>query len=174
MKTVSKWRIANPEKVRDYEAKYAERNPEKIRAKKARWSIANKEKRRTLNRNWTISHRQEVRDKNRRRKATIQGRVHPLHDKSQELAISSLAKSLAAETGIAHHVDHIIPLAHGGWHHHLNLQVLPESVNRQKWDNPFWQSDGFKSWRDVPQFLWPETLKQKYLEILSKEASIAA
>lgn len=42
------------------------------------------------------------------------------------------ARRLTKETGIAHHVDHIIPLAHGGTHHPDNLQILTSSQNVQK------------------------------------------
>lgn len=42
------------------------------------------------------------------------------------------ARRLTIETGISHHVDHIIPLAHGGTHHPDNLQILTSSQNIQK------------------------------------------
>lgn len=35
--------------------------------------------------------------------------------------------------GVAHEVDHIIPVARGGPHHESNLQVLPSIINRRKW-----------------------------------------
>jgi hypothetical protein len=39
---------------------------------------------------------------------------------------------LSKETGILHHVDHIIPLALGGLHHPSNLQILTAEENLKK------------------------------------------
>ena len=72
---------------------------------------------------------------------------------------------MTAETGIEHHVDHIIPIKHGGFHHHENLQVLPANVNLAKSSTPFWVSSTYKDFRAVPQWLWPEPLVDFYLAI---------
>ncbi len=74
---------------------------------------------------------------------------------------------------LRHHVDHIIPLNAGGFHHEKNLQVIPASVNASKRDNPFWTLDGYLSWRDVPSFLWPSGLRQSYSDALLGEISIS-
>lgn len=42
------------------------------------------------------------------------------------------AKILSEQTGIKHHVDHIIPLSSGGLHHPDNLQILTKEENLQK------------------------------------------
>jgi len=39
---------------------------------------------------------------------------------------------ISKETGIPHHVDHIIPLALGGLHHPSNLQILTAKENMKK------------------------------------------
>ena len=39
---------------------------------------------------------------------------------------------ISQETGIPHHVDHIIPLAKGGQHHPSNLQILSATENLKK------------------------------------------
>ena len=42
------------------------------------------------------------------------------------------AERMTKETGIMHHVDHIIPISKGGLHHEDNLQVLTERENLMK------------------------------------------
>jgi 5-methylcytosine-specific restriction endonuclease McrA len=42
------------------------------------------------------------------------------------------AERLTEETGIIHHVDHIIPISKGGLHHQDNLQVLTKEENLSK------------------------------------------
>ena len=39
---------------------------------------------------------------------------------------------ISHQTGIPHHVDHIIPLAKGGHHHPSNLQILSATENLKK------------------------------------------
>jgi len=97
------------------------------------------------------------------RRALKRNQLHPDHNFGLEAAMHEQARFLTITTGVEHHVDHIIPIKHGGWHHHENLQVLPEGVNLGKSCDPFWQQDGFKSFRDVPQALWPEELTPLYL-----------
>ena len=56
-------------------------------------------------------------------------------DRSKVQAFYAEAKRLTDETGIPHHVDHIIPLLGEfvcGLHVHTNLQVLPGSDNIRK------------------------------------------
>jgi hypothetical protein len=45
---------------------------------------------------------------------------------------------ITSETGIAHQVDHIVPLQGKdvcGLHHHLNLRIITATENRIKWNN---------------------------------------
>lgn len=43
-----------------------------------------------------------------------------------------LSNTISMATGIRHHVDHIIPLAKGGMHHHNNLRIIDGVRNMAK------------------------------------------
>jgi len=97
------------------------------------------------------------------RRATTRNQLHPDHNLSIEGEMRKAADALTKQTGIEHHVDHIIPIKHGGWHHHENMQILPALVNQSKSSSPFWVSSEYKDFRSVPQSLWPEPLIDFYL-----------
>lgn len=61
-------------------------------------------------------------------------------DQKEILAFYELAAKLAAETGVPHNVDHVVPLQSRlvcGLHTPANLQVLPKAVNQSK-SNRWW------------------------------------
>lgn len=90
-------------------------------------------------------------------------------------AVYVASRALGMASGRRHHVDHIIPLIHGGWHHEDNLQPMPKAMNETKHDNPFWLSPSleYKDWRDVPRELWPLDLLPKYLELIAQHQGVS-
>jgi len=116
---------------------------------------------------WASANPHRINQRAAKRRAIKRSLHHPQHDQSVELRLHEEAKRMTAETGIEHHVDHIIPIKHGGFHHHQNLQVLPANVNLAKSSTPFWVSSTYKDFRSVPQWLWPESLVDFYLAIRS-------
>jgi 5-methylcytosine-specific restriction endonuclease McrA len=53
-------------------------------------------------------------------------------ERIQIIKIYDEAKKISLRTGIAHHVDHIKPLAKGGRHHPSNLQIITAEENLKK------------------------------------------
>lgn len=135
------------------------------------WRKNNPDRSLEISRNWRSANldkfKRQSRKYNQRRYAIKKSRIHPDIDQYQEMLLFIECQRLTKETGVIHHLDHIIPLTKGGWHHHLNLQPLPASVNHSKRNNPLWSRDGYKSWRDVPEFLWPDGLKEIYKKHLT-------
>lgn len=158
----SAWKLANPEKYRAAIKRWEARNREKMRACDRARRLANPEKRKAAQRKWLRNNPDKNRAAQSRRFAKKRSLLHFAHDRAAELALHDEAILREFETGTPHEVDHIIPISAGGWHHHLNLQVLPAPFNRSKGGNPFWEKPGYKSWRDVPEYLWPEKLSARY------------
>lgn len=116
---------------------------------------------------WTKENKTRCALKSSNRRSTTRNQLHPDHNLLIEYKMRNAADFLTKQTGIEHHVDHIIPIKHGGWHHHENLQILPAPVNQSKSSSPFWVSREYKDFRSVPQSLWPEPLVDFYLAIQS-------
>lgn len=124
----------------------------------------------------TANHRREKPEMNRatamRRYVRKWHAQHSGHDKAREAELFREATRLTEATGEEHQVDHIIPIAAGGWHHHENMQVLSMRVNVSKNDDPFWRATkpGQKDWTHVAVELWPDYLAAAYDERLYEEA----
>jgi hypothetical protein len=103
---VRKWREKNPEKVDEMRRKRFEKDPDGFRAMKR-------------------MHRAK-------RRAILEERLHPDHDFEIEKVLTDQCKSLYKRFGVKFEIDHLVPLNKGGWHHHLNLQVIPMVWNRRK------------------------------------------
>jgi hypothetical protein len=131
--------------------RWRKNNPEKDRAISSAWRTKNRSRFLSLK-----SRNQRVRDIKKK------NQTHPESCHKTEKLIFLECRRLTKESGIHHNVDHIIPVCHGGFHHHLNLQIIPWFINQSKGSNPFWVQDGFKTWKDVPCYLWPEKLKPEY------------
>ena len=155
-----------PERLKTAQ-RWAEKNRIKSNGIKKAWYQRNRAKAYAATQAWFAAHPERSREYGRMhqrwRRSRKREQMHPTHDMAIERVIEAECKRLMKETGIPHEVDHIIPLAEGGWHHHLNLQALPGRLNRLKNRNPYTSFSGYKNWQDVPEFLWPEGFKMTIL-----------
>jgi 5-methylcytosine-specific restriction endonuclease McrA len=116
-------RLANPEKTAFYSKTYRKKHPEKIIAYSKAYREAYPEKNRA---------------KNAKRRAAKLQRTPKWLTQSQLMEIAGFyaeAQRLFDQTGIIHHVDHIIPLQGefvSGLHVPWNLQVLTATENLSK------------------------------------------
>lgn len=71
------------------------------------------------------------------------------------IPIYAEARRLTTETGIPHHVDHIVPIKHGGLHCPTNLQVLTRAENLKKgasWIDDSLEADA-EHWEKVEEVM---------------------
>lgn len=114
------WREANPDKVNAKARRWRERNAEAARVRRAQWSRDNPDKQNAL-----IAKRRA-----RKLSATPVWADHTLIE-----AVYAEAQQRQQETGVPHHVDHIVPLAGKyvcGLHVHYNLRAIPAAENYSK------------------------------------------
>lgn len=110
---------------------YKTNNPEKIKSKMKEWRIANKE----YIKQYYEDNKAWFKTWNSKRRAQLINATVPWADLEKIKAIYEEAIRLTKETGIVHHVDHIIPLNSKyvcGLHVEYNLQILIGHENLTK------------------------------------------
>jgi hypothetical protein len=142
------WREANIERKRAADRAYYLANIDKIKAKQKEYSFAHAEKARNRVREWQavnpdkVAVHRRLMNAKRRDVVTSAGADMRIIQVFYEQA-ARLTRSL----GIDFTVDHIIPVAYRGDHHHRNLQIMPFQINRKKGarllDNPIWANPNF-------------------------------
>lgn len=66
------------------------------------------------------------------RRARVRNQIPDTADFEKIRQIYAECRKISDETGIPHEVDHIIPIAKGGFHHQDNLQIITQEQNRRK------------------------------------------
>jgi len=146
-----RWRAENREKNRAYDQKYYWAGRERV----VRIPLTSVE----ISRRYREKNRQRTRDaarqyakdnpegrafRQRTRDAAKRQAVPPWAEKDAIASFYQLASLVSDETGIRHHVDHIVPLKSKivcGLHCYANLQVIPATENSSK---------GNRYWPDMP------------------------
>jgi len=130
--------LRNKESVLEGKKEYYQENREEIRKKQKVYCDANKEKLRESNKKWRTEnyerHAHNCRMYRYRRYQAVPSWLTD-QDKADIRNIYAECKQATEETGVLHHVDHIIPIngkAVSGLHVPWNLQVVPASYNLSK------------------------------------------
>lgn len=134
----AEWRKNNPEKVKAQRVAWSAGNREKMRASEALWRVKNPEKRLLISRRNQQNRRAMKKVGGGRLSRGIVARLH-------ELQRGMCACCGELLNGI-YHIDHVMPLALGGLHDDLNVQLLlPDCNQKKKAQHPidYMQSKGF-------------------------------
>jgi len=138
------WQAKNPEKVKAKAARFRELNREALNANFSRKRKENPERIKQIRRAYRDRHPEITGVENAIRRAIKRNARVGWADKNAIRQIYRLAKSKETETGVPHHVDHIVPLKSKlvcGLHVEANLQVLTAFENISKHN---------KTWPDMP------------------------
>lgn len=136
----------NKAAARERTKKWREQNPERWRASNKKWCEANAERQRDGVRRFRVRNPNYERDRYAAspglcaayaaaRRARVIKATPPWANQEAIFAFYEKAKRHTVETGVPHHVDHIIPLRGKnvcGLHVETNLQILTGSENSRK------------------------------------------
>lgn len=131
----AEWRTANREKANSYGRKYTERNPERVRASKLVYFEANKEKALAAARKWQAENTHARNAATARRYVRKKQATPPWACRYIIEWYYFDALWMTEQTGVAHQVDHVVPLRGKtvcGLHCEDNLQVIPAAANHRK------------------------------------------
>jgi hypothetical protein len=143
-KLTKTWRERNPERFRELVQNWEAKNKDYIRAYKKLYREANNFAVKARIKAWRIANPDKVRASDASRRAAKERATVSWADLDKICELYALAIRLTEETGILHHVDHIVPLRSKlvcGLHNEFNLQVLPWQENLSK---------GNRYWPDMP------------------------
>jgi len=137
------WHFSNPDRARRNRRKYYANNRDAEIAQATGWRKSNPERHLENYRSWALDNRTHLTAKqNARRAAQMQAMpqwLSPIH-RAQIQEEYDVAKAVTVQTGIEHHVDHIVPLQGKtvcGLHVPWNLQVITARENLSKKNKVF-------------------------------------
>jgi len=136
----AKWAEENAEHLQAYQADYYSKNTEVIRASQAEYQRNNRPILNAINASWAKRNRAYLSSKYNRLRARDMGAIPAWADFEAIELIYVQANDLSKQSGVVHHVDHIVPLRSKlvcGLHCEANLQVITGAENQSK-HNRIW------------------------------------
>lgn len=132
---VKAWCQANKEKRAEHRKKWRDNNYEKAREVERLSRMKNRAKLLERKRKYAANNRPKYAAYSQKRRAALLRAIPPWADLSAIEAIFEECARLTRETGIGHHVDHIVPLQSPvvcGLHVESNLRIIDGTSNRSK------------------------------------------
>ncbi len=137
-------RRRNPKRYADIRRRFRERNREKRRAESRLYYAQNKEKAKAASRRWALKNPARMKANKARRRSCEITATPQWADVVAIKRFYDEAQRISADTGVLHHVDHIVPLNSPivcGLHCQFNLQILEGAENARKSN---------RRWPDMP------------------------
>ena len=130
------WSESNREQRLAINKAWRKRNPERVAAMNKAWSERNPERKAATTKAWVERNPELHKEKARRRRAKKKNAQVRLtaNEKEKLLVLERTRSELQKETGREYHIDHTLPLNHGGLHHPINLRILEGAENISKRD----------------------------------------
>jgi hypothetical protein len=138
------YRQDNPEMVKEQFSSWYAKNGDALKPKKAIYRAENRGKIEAYRSKWELENPHKRNAINARRRATKLQATPAWADQARIAELYAEAVRLTKETGIEHHVDHIVPLVSKlvcGLHCEFNLRVTLGAENLTK---------GNRHWPDMP------------------------
>ena len=112
---------------------------EEISAKKRAYRKLNRERFGEYEKQFNKRNPELKSERSRKRRAKKRNSVIPLtaNERQSILVMERTRQELQNETGQAYHIDHILPISHGGIHHPMNLRILDGTENLSKQNKLF-------------------------------------
>ncbi len=123
---------ANKESISARQSKWYQENRETKLAYSKEHRLDNIDSYKSYEKAYRDSHKSERTAAWNKRRALKLNQTPPDADFKKIAEFYEESERLTRETGMSHHVDHIIPLSKGGLHHEDNLQVLTAEENLKK------------------------------------------
>ena len=135
----AEWKRKNyHEKLKPKNQIYNKKNAEKISKQGKARELINKEKRTETNKIWAVKNKAKLNHKCRLRQLLKKQATPPWANLKLIQEMYELSEMYSKNTGIKHHVDHVVPIQGKnvcGLHVHYNLQVMPYYENLSKGNN---------------------------------------
>lgn len=134
-KILNGWKKRNKDKHESYVKKAKAKKPEQYNAYSKAWVQRNPEKRKQVSAEYAKRNPEKVLANTNARRARLMKACPAWADLKAIQKIYEERRKISLDTGIAHHVDHIIPLRGKnvcGLHVPWNLRVIPASENFRK------------------------------------------
>lgn len=132
------WR--NPERARETSKRTQIKRAVAVAEYMREWRANNREKTAAGFKAWCVANPDRLAAKSMKRYIQFRSAIPPWVDHEAIVAIYAERLRVSRETGVPHHVDHIVPIVHPrvcGLHVAWNLRIIPAKENQAKGNRRF-------------------------------------